>query len=203
MGMNSEMQDRLNQQLQFIAEIDKVKKIIRQTLLLDKSKQENDAEHSWHMAMAMFILLEHSNHKNLDLVKAVKMVLIHDIVEIDAGDAYAYDAKANEGKFEREVKAADRIFGLLPKDQAEEYKKLWLEFEEGESPEAQFVGAIDKFMPMYHNYLTEGEQWKKHEVTTSMVIKRNNVMQQGSEVLWNSIHSMLMDAEKKGYLKSE
>ncbi len=148
-------------------------------------------------------ILEHSNHNNINLIKAIKMALIHDIVEIDAGDAYAYDPKANEGKFERELKAADRIFGLLPEDQADEYKNLWLEFEKGESHEAKFVGAIDKFMPMYHNYITEGQQWQKHNVTTSQVIKRNHPIEQGSQVLWQTIHSMLMDAEQKGYIKAE
>ncbi|WP_075603234.1 HD domain-containing protein [Saccharicrinis aurantiacus] len=192
---------RLMKQLQFIAEIDKVKQIIRQTLLLDKSRQENDAEHSWHMAMAVFILHEHANETDIDLVKSVKMALIHDIVEIDAGDVFAYDTAGHHNKFENELKASERIFGLLPDDQAAEYKQLWLEFEKGETNEAKFVGAIDKFMPIYHNYLTEGQQWHKHGVTSEMVLKRNQPLQQGSDILWARVNEFIEECKEKGILE--
>ncbi|TLX77770.1 HD domain-containing protein [Labilibacter sediminis] len=187
--------------IRFIIEIDKVKQIVRQTLLMDQSRHENDAEHSWHMALALFLLKDYASYEELDLVKAVKMVLIHDIVEIDAGDTYAYDIQANHDKYERELKAAKRIFGLLPEDLQNEFMSLWQEFEEGNSPEAQFVGAVDRFMPILHNYKTQGMQWKKHQVTTKMVEERNKPIQQGSEFLWQKVLDIIEDSKQKGFLK--
>jgi len=188
-------------QLDFIIEVDKLKQIIRQTLLTDSSRQENDAEHSWHMALAIFIFQEHAKIQPLDMVKAVKMVLIHDVVEIDAGDTFAYDLEAHSDKEERENKAAERIFGLLPEEQKQEYINIWREFEEGKSNEAKFVGAVDKFMPILHNYLTQGKQWKKHGVSAEMVQKRNSPIQQGSDVLWEKVLEMIEEGKEKGFLK--
>ncbi len=198
-----ELNHRFKQQLDFIIEIDRLKKVVRQTLLMDSSKQENDAEHSWHMALSILLLEEYAILKNVNLLKSVKMALIHDIVEIDAGDTFAYDEKAHHDKTERELKAADRIFGLLPEDQYLSYKNLWLEFEEGKTPEAAFAGAIDKFMPILHNYITEGKQWKKHKVTAEMVLKRNAPIKNGSEVLWSIVENLVDDAVVKGYLHRE
>ncbi|MGQ1787306.1 MULTISPECIES: HD domain-containing protein [unclassified Saccharicrinis] len=198
--LDSNLSSRFQQQLHFIIEIDKVKQIIRQTLLMDSSKQENDAEHSWHMAVTLFVLAEYANEKYLDLIKAVKMVLIHDLVEIDAGDTYAYDENAHHDKDEREQKAAKRIFGLLPDDLRIEFTQIWEEFEAGETAEAKFVGAIDRFMPILHNYKTNGKQWLKHGVTADTVLKRNNPVKEGSETLWNEVLRMVDDARRKGYL---
>ncbi len=195
------LSSRFEKQLRFIFEVDKIKKIVRQTLLLDSSRQENDAEHSWHMSLAIFVLSEHSNFTNVDLAKAVKMALIHDIVEIDAGDTFAYDAKGYEDKAEREQKAAERIFGLLPDDQKKEYISVWNEFELGQSPEAKFVGAIDKFMPIMHNYLTNGQQWNKHHVSGQMVKKRNAPMKGGSLKLWNHVEKVVDEAVEKGIIE--
>lgn len=142
---------KFKQILDFVIEVDKVKQIVRQTLLMDQSRQENDAEHSWHMALVLFLFSDFTNHKNLDMQKSVKMALIHDVVEIDAGDTYAYDVKAHHDKEERELSAAKRIFGLLPVEMRSEWMNLWQEFEAGESPEAKYVGAIDRFMPILHN----------------------------------------------------
>ncbi|MCW3805094.1 HD domain-containing protein [Plebeiibacterium marinum] len=199
--MKTEKLERFKKQLDFITELDKVKKIIRQTLLLDQSKQENDAEHSWHMAMAIIVFQEFSNFRDLDLLKTIKMALIHDVVEIDAGDTFAYDSKGNADKFEREKISAARIYGLLPDEMGMELKELWLEFEKGETPEAKFAGAIDKFMPMLHNYKTKGKQWQKHGVTAQMVENRNKPMIEGSVFLWDRIMELVNDAVAKGYLK--
>ena len=187
--------------LNFIIEVDKVKQIVRQTLLIDQSRQENDAEHSWHMTLALLLFKDYGNDENLDMIKAVKMALIHDVVEIDAGDTYAYDEKAHHDKEERELKAAQRIFGLLPNKIGDEMMMLWQEFEEGKSPEAKFVGAIDRFMPILHNYKTEGKQWKKHQVTAQMVKERNKPIQEGSDFLWNKVSLIIEDSKQKGFLK--
>ena len=152
---------RLLAQVSFITEIDKLKTIQRQTLLLDGSRQENDAEHSWHLAMMVVVLAEYSN-RPIDVARVVKMVLVHDVVEIDAGDTFAYDEGAHHDKEAREQTAADRLFGLLPKDQAMEMRALWDEFEAGETADAQFANAVDRMQPVLHNALTGGKQWLKH-----------------------------------------
>ena len=147
--------DRLEQQMNFILEVDKLKKIGRQTYLSDGSRKENDAEHSWHLALMAILLGEHANEK-VDVLKVVSLVLIHDIIEIDAGDTYAYDDEGNKTKREREEKAADRIFNLLPKDQAVYMRELWEEFEEGETPEARFALALDNVQPTMLNDASGG-----------------------------------------------
>ncbi len=192
--------DKFQKQLRFIIELDRVKQIIRQTLLLDSSRQENDAEHSWHMALALFVFKEYANDQNLDMIKAVKMALIHDVVEIDAGDTFAYDQDAHKDKEEREVKAAKRIFGILPDDLKQEFIALWQEFEEGKSAEAMYVGAIDRFMPIMHNYKTDGKAWKKHQVTAEMVTTRNQPIENGSAFLWEQVLIMIDEAKNKGIL---
>ena len=191
--------ERLRKQLEFIREIDKAKTVLRRSVLLDRSRRENDAEHSWHLAVMAILLVEYANEP-VDLLKVVKMLLIHDLVEIDAGDTYAYDAKGHEDKYEREQRAADRIFGLLPQEQGEELRRLWEEFEERRTPEARFAAAMDRLQPVMLNYLTEGVVWRQHGVTSEQVIARNRHIAEGSEVLWEAAAEYIQDAVRKGYL---
>jgi len=191
--------DRLQQQIAFVAEVDKLKHIFRQTLLLDASRYENDAEHSWHLAL-MAILLREYAREDVDVLAVVRMVVVHDLVEIDAGDTFCYDAKGNEDKADRERQAADRIFGLLPDDLGEELRALWEAFEKGETPEARFANALDRFQPLLHNYLTEGAAWKRHGVTSDQVVERNCHIEAGAPALWSYARAMIDDAVERGYL---
>jgi len=175
---------RLEQQLNFLREIDKEKQIFRQTYLADKTRKENDAEHAWHMAIMAFLLGEYANEE-VDLLRTMRMILIHDVVEIDAGDTYAYDEVAKATQREREEKAAARLFGLLPDDQAQELLDLWEEFETGETKEARFARALDNFQPMMLNDATDGLAWVEHEVAVSKILGRNERTPKGSEQLWN------------------
>ena len=192
---------RLGEQLRFITEIDKVKQVLRKTVVLDASRRENDAEHSWHLAVMALTMQEHAAEP-VDLVKVIKMVLIHDLVEIDAGDTFAYDEVGALDKEERERKAADRIFYLLPKDQAAEIDALWTEFELRKSPESKFAAAMDRFQPLLHNYLTEGVAWKKHGIRKSQVIERNKHIAEGSPALWDYAQLIIDDSVTRGYLKT-
>jgi putative hydrolase of HD superfamily len=189
--------DRLARQLQFILEIDKLKSVYRRTYLIDGTRSENSAEHSWHLAMLALILAEHANEP-LDVAKVVKMVLVHDIVEIDAGDTYIYDAQGD--KVERERVAADRIFGLLPADQEAEFRGLWEEFESGATPEARFAAALDRFIPQLHNYHTQGRSWKEHGITAERVLTRNVEMSHGSVTLWEWTQTLIERAVSEGLL---
>lgn len=194
--------ERLKQQIDFLIEIDKLKHVFRQTVLIDGSRQENDAEHSWHLAMLAMILHEHANEPGLDLLKMIKMVLIHDLVEIDAGDTFIYDEKGNLDKAEREQAAADRIFAILPADQASELRALWDEFEQRETPEERFAAVIDRLQPLIHNYVTEGTSWKKNNVTADKVIARNRFIRDVSEPLGMYVEELIADSIQKGYLRS-
>jgi putative hydrolase of HD superfamily len=189
--------DRLARQLQFILEIDKLKSVYRRTYLIDGARHENSAEHSWHLAMLALILSEHANEP-LDVSKVVKMVLVHDIVEIDAGDTYIYDAQGD--KSERERVAADRIFGLLPADQEAEFRGLWEEFESGATPEARFAAALDRFVPQLHNYHTQGRSWKEHGITAERVLTRNVEISHGSITLWEWTQTLIERAVIEGLL---
>jgi len=191
---------RLEQQIQFIIEIDKLKQVIRQTYLTDASRRENSVEHSWHLAVMAMVLSEHANESDIDLSRVIKMVLIHDIVEIDAGDTFLYDDKHTESKLERELAAADRLFNLLPSDQAELFRTLWNEFEARQTKEAKFAYALDRLQPMLHNVITHGKSWQEHGITKSPVIKKNSPMQEGSVSLWAYISNLLDDAVEEGYL---
>lgn len=193
--------ERLHQKIQFILEIDKLKSILRRSYLLDQERHENSAEHSWHLAMMAILLHEYANEK-VDLLHVLKMVLIHDLVEIDAGDTYCYDEDANSDKTEREQKAADRLFAILPEDQGDELRKLWEEFEERKTPEAKFANALDRMMPMLHNYYTQGKSWKEHKIISENVFMRNSVMRDGSVKLWEFSQALIKDAIEKGYLAS-
>lgn len=190
---------RIEQQMNFILEVDKLKSIVRQNYLIDGSRKENDADHSWHLALMCVILSEHSNEP-IDVLKTMAMVLIHDIVEIDAGDTYAYDPSANETKRERELAAADRIFNLLPKEQAEYMRSLWDEFEEGETPEAKFAGTLDKIQPLLLNSRSNGKSWKEHGVTVSQVLERNKTSKDGSKVIWDYAYNEILKNIENGNL---
>lgn len=175
--------ERLEKQINFCKEIDKEKFIQRQTLLTDKNTYENDSEHAWHMAVMCLILSEYSN-ENIDLIKTISMILIHDIVEIDAGDTYAYDEIGAVNQHSREVKAANRIFGLLPLDQKEKFISLWNEFEDGKTKEAKFAHTLDNFQPCMLNNETDGKKWKENKVRLSQILKRNKLTAEGSDDLW-------------------
>ena len=183
-------ENRLEKQLRFILEADKSKQVFRQTYLSDGTRKENDAEHSWHLALMCALLSEYANEP-IDVAKTMIMVLIHDLIEIDAGDTYAYDEAGNATKRERELKAADRIFKLLPDDQAAWLRGLWEEFEEAETPEARFALALDKVQPVLLNDATDGRAWKEHEVRVSQILNRNERTPAGSRVLWNHVEGLI------------
>jgi putative hydrolase of HD superfamily len=193
-------EERLKKQIEFIEEIDKVKQIYRKTILMDGSRNENDAEHSWHLGVMAILLSEYAG-KRIDLLKVIKMVLIHDIVEIDAGDTYCYDEEAGLDKREREERAADRIFNILPPDQAKEFRDLWEEFEECKTPEARFAASLDRFQPLLHNYKTCGVSWKEHGITKDMVLKRNTLIAEGAPDLWDFTRKIIDDSVEEEYLK--
>ncbi len=193
-------QDRLTRQLAFILEADRMKNIYRQTLVLHEDRQENDAEHSFHLALMAAILAEHAR-VSVDVTVVMKMVLVHDIVEIDAGDTYAYDTAGNETKRAREVKAADRLFALLPEDQAEEFRGLWEEFEARETPEAKFANAIDRLQPMMLNYEKGGISWKRRSITAEQARARNHdITSEGSAVLGSLADAIVEAAKAEGML---
>ena len=190
---------RLERQIAFAVEVDKLKHIFRQTLLMDASRRENDAEHSWHLALMAVLFREYARDQ-VDLLTVVKMALVHDLVEIDAGDTFCYDEKGYEDKAQREQQAADRIFKLLPEDLAGQVRGLWDEFEAGETPEARFANALDRFQPLLHNYRTQGAAWRRHSVTSDRVIARNRHIEDGAPELWRYARAMIDDAVRKGYL---
>ncbi len=175
--------NRLEQQMAFIRELDGLKQIGRQTYLKDGSRKENDAEHSWHLAIMALLLGEYANEE-MDLLKVISMVLIHDVVELDAGDTYAYDTAGNATKKERESRAADRIFHLLPTDQASYLRQIWDEFEEQVTIEAKFAHTLDNIQPMMLNAATNGKAWKEHQVKLSQILQRNARTGEGSQALW-------------------
>jgi len=193
------MSDRLREQIGFLLEIDKLKQVFRQTYLLDETRKENDAEHSWHFAMFAVLLVEYANEK-VDLLKVVKMALVHDLVEIDAGDTFLYDEVGHADKAEREEKAAERIFGLLPDDIGEELHALWIEFEAKETAEAKFAGAIDRLQPFLHNIYTDGKSWREHGISANQILDRNSVIEHGSEALWHFAVSLIDEAVAKGHV---
>ena len=190
---------RLRRQLEFIVEIDKLKRVLRQTWLTDRSRRENDAEHSWHLALMALVLAEHAP-AGTDSSRVVRMVLIHDLVEIDAGDTFVYDEQAARDKAVRERAAADRIFALLPPDQGCELRNLWEEFERRDTAEARFAAALDRLQPMLHNYLTGGLAWKQHGITADRVLARNRHIGEGSPALWEVAAEIIRSAVADGIL---
>ena len=194
--------DRLRQQLAFLMEIDKQKEIIRQTYLADGSRKETDAEHAWLLAMMCMILSEYANEK-IDVPKTIMMVLTHDLVEIDAGDTYAYDQTGNQTKKERELKAADRIYGLLPEDQRKYLRALWDEFEAMETPEAKFANMLDKIQPVCLNDQSKGKSWVEHNVCKRQIMERNSKTHEGSELLWDYIKKLIEKNVEAGFIRGE
>lgn len=182
--------DRLQKQMEFIVEVDKVKKIMRQTYLSDASRKEDDAEHSWHLALMAVLLKEYSNEE-VDLNKVIPMVLIHDLVEIDAGDTYAYSGESAAVTEARERKAAERVFGILPEDQGKVFRDLWEEFEAYQTPEAKFAHVLDNCQPMLLNDASNGLSWTEHQVRKSQIYKRNEHTAEGSRKIWNYMQSLI------------
>ncbi len=193
------MPRRLSQQLAFLLEIDKLKQITRQSLIADGSRREGDAEHCWHLACFAMVLAEYAP-AGPDFFRTLKMLLIHDIVEIDAGDTYCYDPSAVATQEAREKQAADRIFALLPDDQAHEFRALWEEFEARQSSESKFASALDRVQPVLLNYHTQGRAWREHKVSRTQVLARCGNIEQGSPELWKYILALIEDSVAKGYL---
>lgn len=192
--------NRLRQQLEFIIETDELKQVLRQTVLIGDGRRENDAEHSWHLALMAVILVEHSAEP-VDVLKVVKMVIIHDLVEIDAGDTFAYDEEGQRGKVDRERTAAKRIFALLPAGLSEELKELWEEFEARETAEARYANALDRLQPLLLNYHSGGAPWRDNGVVEEQVIRRNQHIEDGAPALWRYAEQMIERAVDEGKLE--
>jgi len=192
--------NRFKRQVEFLLEIDRLKHIFRQTILLDRSRHENSVEHSWHIAMSVMIFAEYADTTDTDMGRVIRMLLLHDLVEIDAGDTYCYDEQAGVDQHERERRAADRIFGLLPQDQARDFRRLWDEFEEATTPEARYAHAMDRFQAFLHNYFTQGQMWGRHRIRRHQVIRRMQPVERGAPLLWDYVRTLIDDAVFKGYL---
>jgi putative hydrolase of HD superfamily len=186
--------------MQFVLEIDKLKQVLRQTLLANGSRRENSAEHSWHIALMAIVLAEYAPAP-VDLLHVIKLLLLHDLVEIDAGDTFCYDEHGNQSKADRETRAADRLFRLLPPDQAIEFRALWDEFEAQETPAAQFAAALDRLQPILNNQQTGGHTWQLHNVTSDRVLQRMAPIQAGAPELWSVVQQVIDDCIVAGYLK--
>jgi putative hydrolases of HD superfamily len=184
---------RLRQQLQFIVEIDRLKSVLRRSYLINIDRHENSAEHSWHLAVAAMVLAEHAKEE-IDISKVIRLVLVHDLVEIDAGDTFVYDDAANVGKAAREQDAANRLFGFLPEEQAQSFMALWREFEDGQTPEAKFALSLDRLMPILHNVFTQGGSWKEHGIRQEQALTKNRPIEDGSPVLWQAVESLIKEA---------
>ena len=201
--MAHETPERLKKQFDFILQADAEKEIERRTLISSGKRFENDSEHAWHMALMAILLSEYANEE-IDVLKTVTMILIHDIVEIDAGDTYCYDYELGKSQREREVKAANRIYALLPDDQGKKLRALWDEFEANETPEAHFAHAMDCLQPTMLNDATNGEMWKKNGIKLSQVLKRNEYTEKGSKTLWDyQLNELILKNVEKGNLKNE
>jgi putative hydrolase of HD superfamily len=193
--------NKLQQQIEFITEIDKLKSVFRRTKILDNSRYENDAEHSWHFAMMALILKEHANDPDIDILKVMKIGLIHDIVEIDAGDTFIYDDSLKENKYKNERAAAERIFGLLPSEQRDEMISLWEEYERQDTSEAKFAMALDRLGPVMQNHNNQGHAWRVNNVPADKVLALNSRIDNGSKPLWEYAKGLIEDAIAKGYIK--
>ena len=196
------LHDTLSKQIEFIKEIDKIKYIQRKTKLFKSNRPENDAEHSWHLAMMTLVLAEHSDTP-IDVLKVLKMVLIHDIVEIDAGDTFIYDSTKNHTNTDEELTAAKRIFGLLPAKQAEEFIAIWQEFENGQTNEAKFAKSMDRFEPLLQNSSNNGGTWREFDVDYTKVYEKKKAIKEGSATLWNYAENLINESVEKGILKKK
>ena len=194
---------RIDRQFEFLLEADKEKFIQRQTLKSDGKTFENDAEHAWHMALMCLLLGEYAN-EDIDLLRTISMILIHDVVEIDAGDTYAYDDEGKKSQRERELKAADRLFGLLPDDQGRKFRELWDEFEEGKTKEAKFAHTMDNVQPAMLNNSTDGKMWAKNGIKLSQILERNKNTADVSKTLWDySYRNFINPNVKEGRIESD
>lgn len=189
----------MSKEIEFLGEIERMKTIFRQTALRDGERFENDAEHSWHMAMYAFVLKQYAP-EGCDWERAVRMALVHDLVEIDAGDTFAYDVKGYADKAERERAAADRIFGMLPEALGAELRGLWEEFESGETPTARYACACDRIQPLLLNYQSGGVSWRRHGIRASQVLERNKVTFEALPELESFLRALISDAVKRGWL---
>jgi putative hydrolase of HD superfamily len=194
---------RFEKQLAFLKEIDRLKGIVRRTRLLDDSRCENDAEHSWHLAVMALTLAEYANVRRLNIARVIAMVLIHDIVEIDAGDTYLYDSALREEKKEKESRAATRIFGLLPGNQSRRFRSLWREFEARKTPEARFAWALDRLEPVIQNIATRGRVWRKHGITRKQAEEVNRPIAEGSEFIWAIVKKSFAEADAQKFFARE
>jgi len=191
---------RLQQQIEFMIEIDKLKQISRKTILTDRSREENSAEHSWHIAIAVFLFSEYAQDQKIDWCRVIKMLLVHDLVEIDAGDTYCYDDQGRQDQDRREQQAAERIFKILPPDQSRSFRALWDEFENRNTPESKYANSLDRFQPFLQNYVTKGQIWRKNNITRRQVKDRMQPVFDGAPLLWNLVKLFIDDAVQKNYL---
>jgi putative hydrolases of HD superfamily len=192
-------EERLRSQIHFLLRMDHLKHVVRRNYLSDGSRRENSAEHSWHLMMAVLVLGEYADEA-FDLPRVMKMLSVHDVVEVEAGDTYCYDPQAVAGQEQRERAAADRIFGLLAEDQGEQFRALWEEFEAHQTPESRFANAVDCFLPLLQNYSSRGRSWQENGVSASQVRERNERVHQGSETLWREAVNFIEDAFSRGLL---
>lgn len=191
--------ERLLKDIEFIVELDRMKSVFRQTSIIGEDRYEDDAQHSWHIATMAMILSEYANEK-VDICKVIKMLLTHDLVELFAGDTFCYDKEGNESKRERELAAADRIYGMLDEDKGKELRALWDEFEEGKTPEAIFAASMDRLQPMLSNYNNNGGTWRKFNVAKEDIYKRIAPVKKSSDQLWEFVQYMIEDAYERGLI---
>jgi putative hydrolase of HD superfamily len=196
----SGQKDRFRRQIEFILEVDKLKHVLRQTILMDKSRQENSAEHSWHIALTVMVLSEYARDMDIDFFRVMKILLVHDLIEIDAGDTYCYDDQGRKDQAAREQLAADRIFNILPPDQARTFRDLWDEFEERKTAESRFANALDRVQPFLHNYFTRGQTWQENDIKRGQVKARMQPVEDGAPVLWKYVRALMDDAVNRGFL---
>ncbi len=188
--------NRLNKQIEFIIEIDKIKEIYRHTSLFGKERKENDAEHSWHICIIAMVLSEYANEINIDMLKILKMLLIHDLVEIYAGDYIIYTDKIDEKK-KKEIEGAEKIFNLLPIEQKKEFMLIWKEFEERKTKESKFANAIDRFEPILQNYKNSGGTWNEYKISSIKILEKNQIIQEGSQVIWEYVQNIVEEFVQK------
>ena len=193
--------NRLEQQMCFLVEVDKMKSVYRRTILIDKTRRELDAEHSWHFALMAMLLAEYADPEKVDCARVIRMALVHDLIEIYAGDTFAYDVQGNQDKRQRETEAADKLFALLPEDQAAEIRALWEEFDAMETPDAQYAAAIDRLQPFLNNYLTQGHTWGLGGVKSAQVYERMDPIRVALPEVWPFVDKMIQESIEKGYLE--
>ena len=191
--------EKLLKDIEFIVELEKMKSVYRRTQIIGQDRQEDDAQHSWHISVMAMLLSEYANEE-IDTAKVIKMLLIHDIVEIHAGDTFCYDKEGNMDKHEREVAAADKIFSILDQKKGDELRALWEEFEEMKTPEALFAASMDRLQPMLSNYKNNGGTWKKHDISKTDIYQRISPVKQSSDELWCYANYMIEDAFQKGLI---